>query len=201
MMGRSLAAHGALFYEFSLEEHVPANHLLRSIDRFVDLSEVRRHLAPFYSPVLQPDRATVGRSRADDPDAADRLLLRHPVGAAAVRGGSPQSRLPLVLPARPDRPGARPLDLLQEPTRPLPRVQPLPASLRDGGRTVHRRGAGRRRAVRRGRQPDPGGRQQAELDAAEGTGLRTRSIPAPRRGPCASIWPCSTMRPSAPRAT
>ncbi len=31
MMGPRQAA---LFYEFSLEEHVPQNHLLRSIDRF-----------------------------------------------------------------------------------------------------------------------------------------------------------------------
>jgi hypothetical protein len=30
----------ALFYGFSLERHVPNNHLLRKIDRFVDLSEV-----------------------------------------------------------------------------------------------------------------------------------------------------------------
>src|SRR5207245_4313654 len=27
----------ALFYEFSLERHVPATHLLRSVDRFVEL--------------------------------------------------------------------------------------------------------------------------------------------------------------------
>src|SRR5829696_10530324 len=41
----------ALFYEFSLEQHVPADHLLRSIDRFVDLSGIREHLRPFYSEV------------------------------------------------------------------------------------------------------------------------------------------------------
>src|ERR1700761_7221492 len=35
----------ALFYQFSLEKHVPADHLLRSIDRFVDLEQVRRDLA------------------------------------------------------------------------------------------------------------------------------------------------------------
>ena len=28
----------ALFYEFSIERQVPADHLLRSIDRFVELS-------------------------------------------------------------------------------------------------------------------------------------------------------------------
>jgi hypothetical protein len=49
MMGERRTDQAALFYEFSLERHVPATHLLRSIDRFVDLSDVRRHLAPFYS--------------------------------------------------------------------------------------------------------------------------------------------------------
>jgi transposase len=38
-----------MFYEFSLEEHVPQDHPLRSIDRFVDLSSIRAHLANFYS--------------------------------------------------------------------------------------------------------------------------------------------------------
>ena len=32
-----------LFYGFSLERHVPDNHLLRKIDRFVDLSGLRVH--------------------------------------------------------------------------------------------------------------------------------------------------------------
>ncbi len=37
MMGPRQEAQAALFYEFSLEDHVPQDHLLRSIDRFVDL--------------------------------------------------------------------------------------------------------------------------------------------------------------------
>ena len=45
MMGPRQIDQAALFYEFSLERHVPATHLLRSIDRFVDLSDVRSHLA------------------------------------------------------------------------------------------------------------------------------------------------------------
>jgi hypothetical protein len=36
-MGPRQVDQAALFYEFSLERHVPATHLLRSIDRFVDL--------------------------------------------------------------------------------------------------------------------------------------------------------------------
>ena len=49
MLGPRQEAQTALFYEFSLEDDVPQNHLLRSIDRFVDLSSIRAHLADFYS--------------------------------------------------------------------------------------------------------------------------------------------------------
>ena len=42
-------AQAALFHEFSLEDHVPDDHLLRSIDRFVDLSSIRAYPADFYS--------------------------------------------------------------------------------------------------------------------------------------------------------
>jgi hypothetical protein len=44
MMGERRVAQEALFYEFSLDRHVPADHLLRAIDRFVDLSGLREHL-------------------------------------------------------------------------------------------------------------------------------------------------------------
>ena len=81
MMGHRQAEQAALCYEFSLEKHIPADHLLRSIDRFVDLYEIRRDLAPFYSSI----GPAVDRSRADDPDAPDRLLLWHSIGAAALR--------------------------------------------------------------------------------------------------------------------
>ena len=47
MMGERTVAQEALFYEFSLERHVPADHLWRSIDRFVDLSALREELRPF----------------------------------------------------------------------------------------------------------------------------------------------------------
>jgi hypothetical protein len=38
MMGPRQVDQAALFYEFSLERYVTATHLLRSIDRFVNLS-------------------------------------------------------------------------------------------------------------------------------------------------------------------
>jgi Transposase domain (DUF772) len=66
MMGPRQVDQAALFYEFSLERHVPATHLLRSIDRFVDLSDVRSHLAPFYSSTGRP---------SIDPELLVRMLL------------------------------------------------------------------------------------------------------------------------------
>jgi hypothetical protein len=54
MMGERRVMQEALFYGFSLERHVPNDHLLRKIDRFVDLSEVRAHLEPYYSEVGDP---------------------------------------------------------------------------------------------------------------------------------------------------
>jgi transposase len=66
MMGHRQVEQAALFYEFSLERHVPADHLLRSIDRFVELGELRRELAPFYS--------TIGRPSVD-PELMIRMLI------------------------------------------------------------------------------------------------------------------------------
>ena len=66
MMGPRQEAQAALFYEFSLEDHVPQDHLLRSIDRFVDLSSIRAHLADFYSHTGRP---------SVDPELLIRMLL------------------------------------------------------------------------------------------------------------------------------
>src|SRR5665213_452053 len=54
MMGERTVMQEALFYGFSLERHVPSDHMLRSIDRFVDLSGVRAHLEPYYSAMGRP---------------------------------------------------------------------------------------------------------------------------------------------------
>ena len=44
MMGRQDVGQAPLFYAFNLEDHVPATHLLRGIDQFLDLSELHAHL-------------------------------------------------------------------------------------------------------------------------------------------------------------
>ena len=48
-MGRLEEDAAKLFYEFSLDEMVPADHLLRKIDRFLDFDDIRAHLKPFCS--------------------------------------------------------------------------------------------------------------------------------------------------------
>jgi transposase len=66
MMGHRQVDQAALFYEFSLEGHVPADHLLRAIDRFVELGELRLELASYYS--------TMGRPSVD-PELMIRILI------------------------------------------------------------------------------------------------------------------------------
>jgi transposase len=66
MMGERSSGQKQLFYSFNLENHVPADHLLRGIDRYLDLSELRRHLAPFYSHTGRP---------SVDPELMMRMLL------------------------------------------------------------------------------------------------------------------------------
>jgi len=66
MMGHRRIEQTALFYEFSLEQHVPADHLLRSIDRFVEFDELRRELTPFYSAIGRP---------SIDPELMIRMLI------------------------------------------------------------------------------------------------------------------------------
>ncbi len=65
MMGKQ-ADQPAFLYDFALERHVPADHMLRSIDRFVELDEMRAKLASFYSHTGRP---------SIDPELLIRMLL------------------------------------------------------------------------------------------------------------------------------
>ena len=66
MMGERTVMEEPLFYSFSVERHVPADHLLRSIDRFVDLSAIRDQLRPYYSEMGRP---------SIDPELMIRMLI------------------------------------------------------------------------------------------------------------------------------
>jgi transposase len=66
MMGAAVGRQDRLFYEFDLEEMVPADHLLRRIDAVLDLSWLRSELAPYYSHTGSP---------SVDPELMIRMLL------------------------------------------------------------------------------------------------------------------------------
>jgi len=66
MMGQQSGTQDRLFYSFNLDAHVPADHLLRGIDRVLDLTDLRRHLASFYSHTGRP---------SIDPELMVRMLL------------------------------------------------------------------------------------------------------------------------------
>ena len=66
MMGHQQDGQEHLFYAFNLEDHVPKDHLLRGIDRLLDLSDLRQYLADFYSHTGRP---------SIDPELMIRMLI------------------------------------------------------------------------------------------------------------------------------
>ena len=66
MMGCQTGGQDRLFYSFNLDEHIPQNHLLRGIERCLDLSELRQHLADYYSHTGRP---------SIDPELMIRMLI------------------------------------------------------------------------------------------------------------------------------
>ena len=117
MMGERTVVQEALFYEFNLERHLPADHLLRSIDRFVDLSGIRAHLRPFYSEIGRP---------SIDPELLIRMLLvGYCFGIRSERRLCEEVHLNLAYRwfcrLGLGRRRARSLDLLEEPAWPFPR--------------------------------------------------------------------------------
>src|SRR5512147_686051 len=65
MMGRQVG-EAQLFYTFSVDRHVPADHLLRRVDAVLDLSFIRTSLADYYSRTGRP---------SIDPELMIRMLL------------------------------------------------------------------------------------------------------------------------------
>ena len=66
MIGRDEKDQIEFFYAFNLEDHVPKDHLLRGIDRFLDLSDLHEHLASYYSHTGRP---------SIDPELMMRMLI------------------------------------------------------------------------------------------------------------------------------
>ena len=80
MMGRREHGQGQFFYEFTLDEVVPPDHLVRRIDAVLDLGWVHKDLAPYYSHTGRP---------SIDPVLMIRMLIVGyvcaPLGAAHLR--------------------------------------------------------------------------------------------------------------------
>ena len=68
MMGRRRREQGKLFYEFRLEDRIPANHLLRRMNVFVSaaLADLHNMLEPYYSEIGRP---------SVDPELMVRMLI------------------------------------------------------------------------------------------------------------------------------
>src|SRR5712692_7880857 len=66
MMGQQAGDLERLFYSFNLDDQVPTDHLLRGVDRFLDLSDLRQHLEAFYSHTGRP---------SIDPELMIRMLI------------------------------------------------------------------------------------------------------------------------------
>lgn len=66
MMGCQGSTQDWLFYSFNLDDQVPRGHLVRGLDRYLELGEMREQLASFYSHTGRP---------SIDPELMLRMLL------------------------------------------------------------------------------------------------------------------------------
>ena len=66
MMGSNDKSQDEFFYAFNLDDVVPQDHLLRDIDQLLDFTELREHLAPYYSHTGRP---------SVDPELMIRMML------------------------------------------------------------------------------------------------------------------------------
>jgi transposase len=66
MMGQRSGKQDRLFYSFNLDDHVPTSHMLRGIDRYLDLADLHQHLEEYYSHTGRP---------SVDPELMIRMLL------------------------------------------------------------------------------------------------------------------------------
>jgi transposase len=66
MMGRRGGLQDRLFYDFCLEDRVPTDHLMRRIDKVLDLQDLHKHLASYYSHTGRP---------SVDPELMIRMLI------------------------------------------------------------------------------------------------------------------------------
>ena len=86
-IGQNSGNQNRLFYSFNLDDHVPADHLLRRVSiQFFDLADLRTYLARFISTLA--DRRSIRNLmiRIGDPVG---YCFWDSLGAATLRRGAP----------------------------------------------------------------------------------------------------------------
>jgi transposase len=110
MMGRRDRDQGQLLYEFSLDEMIPTDHLLRRINVFATavLADLHHQLKAFYSDIGRP---------SVDPELMIRMLLvgycygiRHEMAQRILRAASDGITDPITLTAMAIEDGMQPAD-------------------------------------------------------------------------------------------
>jgi transposase len=141
MMGRQ-ATKRELFVMVSLDEYVPEDHLLRAVDRYLDLSGFREHLAESYS--------HTGRPSVDPELMARMLIIGYCYGIRSERRLCEEVSMNLAyrwfcrLGLKDKVP--RSLELFQKSARQVSRPRRFSSVVRFGSSALHGRrpGAGRR---------------------------------------------------------
>jgi hypothetical protein len=89
MMGRQAGGQGQFFYEFELNEVVPADHLVRQLDALLDLSWIHKELAPYYSHTGRPSIGSIRTQPERDAPSHDHSRFENDV----ARGRAPRQEL------------------------------------------------------------------------------------------------------------
>src|ERR1700686_4492739 len=136
MMGHHTRGE-ALFYYFRLEDQVPENHLLRLIDRHVDLDFIRAKLKNSYSDTGRP---------SIDPELLLRMLLvGYLYGVTSERKLVEELRMHLAWRWFLRSGDSAPLHVFQEPARTFSRIESVSRVVRGDRESV----CGRRISERR----------------------------------------------------
>src|SRR5258708_16168411 len=186
MMGRQDRDQRQLFYEFSLDEMIPADHLLRRINVFATavLADLHEQLKAFYSDIGRP---------SVDPELMIRMLLvLYCYGIRHERRLCQEVALQLsyrwFCKLDLDDKVPAPFDVLGESAWPLPGERDPAPYLRACGCNLHGSGPRQGRGVRGGCERDGSQCQPLLRQSAGRTGLERRPT-SPACGGRVSYWP------------
>ena len=164
MMGQQCRSE-SLFYYFRIEDHVPENHLLRAIDRYVSFDFVREKLKPLYSDTGRP---------SIDPERLLRILLiGYLFGVTSERKLIEELRMHLAwrwfngADVRPR--GSASLNVFEEPARKISGIEDLRGAVPGNCPAMRRMWPGAGRAPIGRRKLCPGRCEQCQPDISRET--------------------------------